>query len=289
MVSTDRLNGVRTSLAVKAAVEAVATSNITLSGTQTVGGVAVVANDRVLVAGQTDASENGIYDVATGTWTRSPDFDGNNDAKKGTLVVIGSTPLVGFYQLTYSGTLAIGTTDLTFTLIADMDIAGNLALTTTGQGAALVGVEDADGDWTATKVEGILAEIGDLFAGLGLNVTGSFTATLTGYASGPTGTVKYSINGNLCTLWIDEAAAITGTSNAVFMAMTGMPAAIKPTFGKKVPCVGLQDNGTDDLSGMLNITDDGGFFDFLLVDGANFTNSGAKGLTDGWTVTYILD
>jgi len=51
------------------------TANITLSGTQTIDGVAVVAGNRVLVKDQTTASENGVYVVAAGAWARSTDFD----------------------------------------------------------------------------------------------------------------------------------------------------------------------------------------------------------------------
>lgn len=50
-------------------------ANITLSAEQTIDGVSVVAGDRVLVSGQTNAAENGIYVVDSGAWTRSTDFD----------------------------------------------------------------------------------------------------------------------------------------------------------------------------------------------------------------------
>ena len=59
----------------KEAVQAATTANITLSGLQTVDGVSLVANDRVLVKDQTLPEENGIYLVAAGAWTRSTDFD----------------------------------------------------------------------------------------------------------------------------------------------------------------------------------------------------------------------
>lgn len=61
----------------KAAARAATTANITLSGTQTIDGVAVVASDRVLVKNQSTASQNGIYVVAAGAWARSNDMDGN--------------------------------------------------------------------------------------------------------------------------------------------------------------------------------------------------------------------
>lgn len=51
------------------------TANITLSGTQTIDGVAVIAGDRVLVRNQSTASQNGIYVVAAGAWTRATDMD----------------------------------------------------------------------------------------------------------------------------------------------------------------------------------------------------------------------
>ena len=51
------------------------TANITLSGTQTIDGVAVIAGDRVLVKDQTTTANNGIYVAAASTWARSTDAD----------------------------------------------------------------------------------------------------------------------------------------------------------------------------------------------------------------------
>lgn len=59
----------------KLAVRAATTANITLSGTQTVDGVALVVPDRCWVKDQTTGSENGIYNVQSGAWTRASDFD----------------------------------------------------------------------------------------------------------------------------------------------------------------------------------------------------------------------
>lgn len=59
----------------KQSARAVSTSNITLSGTQTIDGVSVIAGDRVLVAGQSTAANNGVYVVASGAWARASDFD----------------------------------------------------------------------------------------------------------------------------------------------------------------------------------------------------------------------
>jgi hypothetical protein len=59
----------------KQSVKTATTANITLSGTQTIDGVSVIAGDRVLVKDQSTASQNGIYIVAAGAWTRATDFD----------------------------------------------------------------------------------------------------------------------------------------------------------------------------------------------------------------------
>jgi len=59
----------------KASVVAGTTANITLSGTQTVDGVVLVAADRVLVKNQTTTANNGLYLCAAGSWTRTTDMD----------------------------------------------------------------------------------------------------------------------------------------------------------------------------------------------------------------------
>ena len=59
----------------KASCVAATTTNITLSGTQTIDGVALIAGDRCLVKNQTLSQNNGIYVVAAGAWTRATDMD----------------------------------------------------------------------------------------------------------------------------------------------------------------------------------------------------------------------
>lgn len=63
----------------KNSVKAATTGNITLSGTQTIDGISVVANDRVLVKDQSTQSQNGIYIVSASPWTRASDADTWNE------------------------------------------------------------------------------------------------------------------------------------------------------------------------------------------------------------------
>lgn len=57
----------------KASCKAATTANITLSGNQTIDGVAIVAGERVLVKNQSSAADNGIYVAAVSTWSRAAD------------------------------------------------------------------------------------------------------------------------------------------------------------------------------------------------------------------------
>lgn len=51
------------------------TANVTLSGTQTIDGVAGSADDRIFVKNQTAPEENGLYLMKAGAWVRTTDAD----------------------------------------------------------------------------------------------------------------------------------------------------------------------------------------------------------------------
>lgn len=108
--ATDILDGISTSTAVKAPCKVASTTPLTLSGEQTVSGVPVVEDDRVLVNGQADAVQNGIYTVKTGAWERAKDFDGRRDARDGTLVFVVSSAT--YYRLTTDDVVVIGTSEI---------------------------------------------------------------------------------------------------------------------------------------------------------------------------------
>lgn len=120
---TDRLFGENSSVAVKAPVVAVTTSNVSLSSLAaipTTGGSYVPSSgDRILVPAQTDTTQNGIYNANSSTWTRAGDFDGTNDAVQGTIVtaLLAGGASAAFYQLTTASPV-IGTTALNFSAVA---------------------------------------------------------------------------------------------------------------------------------------------------------------------------
>lgn len=115
----DRINGLNQGVAYKAPVRVATTANITLSGTQTIDGVAVAADDRVLVKNQTDTTENGIYIVSATAWARSGDFDGSRDVTRGTLIQVldGSVNSEKTFRLTTAANpVSFGSSAITFAL-----------------------------------------------------------------------------------------------------------------------------------------------------------------------------
>lgn len=116
MTTTDRLAGLNGSVAFKAPCRVATTAAITLSGEQTIDGVAIVSGNRVLVKNQSSGVDNGIYVASTGAWSRSQDFDGARDARNGTLVYVtnGSANGGEVFVLTATDPVIVGTTSLSF-------------------------------------------------------------------------------------------------------------------------------------------------------------------------------
>lgn len=100
----------------KQAVRAATTANITLSAPQTVDGVAVIAEDRVLVKDQSSGGANGIYVVKAGAWVRATDFDVAGEAVPGSIVPVAEGTANGdkLFMMTTNGPITLGTTALVF-------------------------------------------------------------------------------------------------------------------------------------------------------------------------------
>ena len=199
------------------------TGNITLSGTQTIDGVAVIVGQRVLVKSQSASANNGIYLVAAGAWSRSPDStsaaqidgsavyvqQGTVNADTGwtvtsTVVTVGTDPII-WAQFSGSGSYSAGAgltlTGNIFSLTSPVvpSLGGTGTTTTPTSGQVLVGTSGgiytpatvASGSGiTVTAGSGTLsiANSGVLsnVAGTGISVsgaTGNVTITNTGVTS----------------------------------------------------------------------------------------------------------
>lgn len=113
----DRVNGIDRKASVRAATTA-AGGNVSLTGLQTIDGVALSAGDRVLVKNQTDAKENGIYVAASGAWARADDCDGTPEGEVTTglftFVESGTKNKSTGWSLATEGAIVLGTTELLF-------------------------------------------------------------------------------------------------------------------------------------------------------------------------------
>jgi hypothetical protein len=178
-------------LDVKQSARAATTANITLSGTQTIDNVVLVAGDRVLVKNQGTASQNGIYDVAAGAWTRSIDMDVWSEVP-GAFVFVeeGNTLADTGWVATANQGGTLGTTNITwnqFSGAGTYTAGGGIGLTgTTFSVAAGTGlVQDADGISHAdTSSQASVDNTGNTFVqditldGFG-HITGIASATVT--------------------------------------------------------------------------------------------------------------
>lgn len=207
--TTDRRLGLVGNTAYKAAVTVVATANLTLSGQQTIDGIAVVESnaagrpDRVLATAQTDASENGLWDVSTGDWTRSKDANGNYDLANGSQVIVArGSHAYEVWVLATSDPITIDTTDQTWSPSLS---SGSLATLATSQGASLIGFIQSGAGAVASTVQRKLreeksvfdfmtaAQIADVLAGtLLLDCSAAFNAFYTAMdAAGGEGVIPF--------------------------------------------------------------------------------------------------
>jgi hypothetical protein len=121
----------------KDSVRVATTANITLSGTQTIDGVAVIAGDRVLVKNQTTTADNGIYVVAAGAWSRATDFDAWTEIPGARVAVEeGSTLADSVWLSTANRGGTLGTTAIAF---ARVDAGAGGGFTIAGAGLTSTG------------------------------------------------------------------------------------------------------------------------------------------------------
>ena len=209
----------------KQAVLVATTANITLSGTQTIDGVAVTAGARVLVKNQTTTSQNGIYVVAAGAWSRAADSttaaqidgeavyvqQGTSFADTGwtetaTIVTVGTDPIV-YAQFSGSGAYTAGTgLSLTGNVFANtgvLSVTTNTGLSTNVAATGAVTITNT-GVTSFTSNTGLSANV---------SATGAVTVTNTGVTSNVAGT----------------GISVSGATGAVTITNTGVTSAVAGT------------------------------------------------------------
>lgn len=218
----------------KQSCKAASTGNLTLSGTQTVDGIALVANDRVLVKDQTTNTGNGIYLVQSGAWTRATDADTWTELPSAfTFVEQGTVNADTGWLCSVDQGGAIGTTPITFIQFsAAGQVVAGAGLTKTGNTIDVIGTAarilvNADSiDIDANYVgQASITTVGTIATGtwnaatIAVTRGGTGSTTLTGYVKG-TGTAPLTASATIPTTDITGLGTMA-TQNATAVAITG--------------------------------------------------------------------
>lgn len=167
-------------LKTKQPARAVATDEITLSGTQTVDDVSLNTGDRVLVIGQSTLTENGVYLVDSGAWSRVEDFDIGFEAAAAYLFIEEGTNFAdtGWVCVSNTGSDVVGTDNIEFVQFSKAGvIQAGQGLTKVGNIINAIAGDDSitinPDDFTVNRdADGAIALNGA--DGIGVNTDGTF-------------------------------------------------------------------------------------------------------------------
>jgi len=237
----------------KQSVRAATTGNITLSGEQTIDGIALLAGDRVLVKDQTTPAQNGIYLVAAGSWTRAADMDTWDEVPSAFVFAEqGSTQADSGYVCTSDRGGTLGVTAITWVQFTG---AGQI---TAGNGLSKSGnTLSVALDGSTLSVSGSGLRINSAYVGqtsittLGTITTGVWNGTAIAVANGGTGatTLTGYVKGN-------GASAFTASATIPNTDITGL-GTMSTQAANNVAITGGSITG---LTTFDNITIDGGTF-----------------------------
>ena len=272
----------------KQAVRVAAVSNVTLSGgaPATVDDVSLSANDRVLVTGQSTASQNGIYYVQTlgtgsnGTWVRGLDANATGELFAGMIVMVteGTAYSDKLWSLTTNGAITIGTTSLTFALTGGT---GNAI--TSGTSHIKIAVEDGNANVNIAGTSNVV-----VFASTGVIVTGITTVSgnitggnvITGGLASVTGNIT---GGNLITAGL---ASVTGNVTGGNLITGGLASVTGNITGGNLITAGLA-SVTGNITGG-NILGNGAGLSGILAFGNVTVSNGNSAVANSISSTLTL-
>ena len=268
------VTGLKTRIICRAATTANITLSSDLQNGDTLDGITLATGNKVLVKDQSDATENGIYDVvASGTATRNTDYDTVAELA-GQLVIIqeGTSNADKFFLCTTDNSGSIGSVNITFTVVVpsnqgDVTLNGVQTLTnktlTSPVISDIVSVSNGNISVLPNGSGKVLLD-GDGSSG-GVAVTDGLVEIKTG--TGNVAKVKFyceSSNAHAQTL---QAAPHSAASSAVLVLPTASGTLIGTGDSGTLPVAAIDIDGATDIGADLTTSD-------LIVvdDGAGGTN-----------------
>jgi hypothetical protein len=231
------VDNVAQGLDAKASVICATTVNITLSGTQTIDGIAVVAGNRVLVKNQTLSQDNGIYVASASAWARSADMNVWDEVPNSFVFVeTGTTQADTGWVCTANAGGTLGTTPITWTQFSGAGTyTAGTGLTLTGNQFSITNTGTAGTYGSATQSPVFVTNAqGQVTSVTNTTITPA-VGSITGFGTGVANWLATPTSANLATAVSDE----TGSGSLVFATS---PTLVTPILG--TPTSGNFSTGT---------------------------------------------
>jgi len=232
------VDAVKTGLDVKDSVVAASTQNGTLGSAYTNGdtldGVTLATNDRILLKDQSTGAENGIYTVnSSGAPTRATDFDANAEVTSGafTFVTEGTANGDSGFVLTTNDDITVGSTAMTWAQFSGAgQITAGVGLAKSGNTLS-VGVDDSSIEINSDALRVKAAGVTNAMLAGSIDLTAKVTGTLpignggTGLTAAAKGTVIVANSANTLSALDgggsnDSILAYTASSDTIAWATT---------------------------------------------------------------------
>jgi len=137
-------------------VEAATTTNVVLSGAQTIDGITLIAGDRVLVKEQTAGAENGIYVVSATAWARAVDMNASAEFNAALVPVKQGSSSADSLFLQTADDPVVDTDAISFSIV------GGSVTSVFGRVGAVIA---QTGDYIVSQITGAAALISPVFTG----------------------------------------------------------------------------------------------------------------------------
>jgi hypothetical protein len=303
----------------KQATRVVTVTNITLSGgaPASVDGVSLSVNDRILVAGQTTGSQNGLYLVSTlgsgsnGTWVRTGDANDTGEIEAGMIVMVTEGVIYADTQwkLITNDPITIGSTALTFTqnysansisggtsnvtVYSNSDVTISSAgtanvLTVSSTGTVVTGTASVTGNITAGNIltAGLISATANVTGG---NIIGVSSIRTVGFISATGNTIGGNVNtsgivsatGNVIGGNVNTSGLISATANVTGgnVLTSGLVSATANVTGGNITTAG-QVSATGNITGSYflgNVACASGIYASRIFNGNSEANIGTSG------------